>query len=66
VIQYSETSVMESRSRGVLDRPLSRRMTVLGGAGVMVKPRSNPYFLSLRRTMDCFVARAPRNDGVAV
>jgi len=27
-IQYSETPVMESKSRGVLDTPLSRSMTV--------------------------------------
>jgi hypothetical protein len=29
-IQYSEASVMESRSCGVLDTPLSRSMTALG------------------------------------
>ena len=31
-IQYSEASVMESRSRGVLDTPLSRNMTTRRGA----------------------------------
>jgi hypothetical protein len=31
-IQYSEAPVIESRSRSVLDTPLSRSMTVLNGA----------------------------------
>jgi hypothetical protein len=31
-IQYSETPTTESRTRGVLDTPPSRSMTVLGGA----------------------------------
>jgi hypothetical protein len=31
-IQYSEESVMESKGRSVLDTPLSRSMTAVGGA----------------------------------
>ena len=31
-IQYSETPVMESRTRGVLDTPPSRSMTAVDGA----------------------------------
>src|SRR5665213_1121276 len=38
VIQYSETPTIESRSRGVLDPPLSRRMTTCLGAGVVREP----------------------------
>jgi hypothetical protein len=37
-IQYSEASMMESKSCGVLDIPLARGMTVLGGAGVTFFP----------------------------
>jgi hypothetical protein len=34
-IQYSEESVIEPRSRGVLDTPLSRSMTTCGGAATV-------------------------------
>jgi hypothetical protein len=39
-IQYSETPMMESRGRGVLDTPLSRSMTALFGAAR--QPKSVP------------------------
>jgi hypothetical protein len=34
VIQYSETPVIEPKSRGVLDTPLSRGMTALDTRGM--------------------------------
>src|ERR1700722_5281058 len=63
-IQYSETSVIEPRSCGILDTPLSRSMTTSYEAGRFgifsslrgAKRRSNPSFL--RGDMDCFAPLA--------
>src|SRR6266576_1822594 len=58
-----ETSMIETRSRGVLDHPLSRMMTALCDAAPSASlraQRSNPS--GSEGSMDCFVANAPRND----
>jgi hypothetical protein len=52
-IQYSKAPVMESRSRGVLDTPLSRSMTVSARSGA-----TKQSIFSLRGKMDCFAALA--------
>jgi hypothetical protein len=48
-IQYSETPMMESKSRGVLDTPPSRSMAASVRSGT-----TKQSILSLRREMDCF------------
>src|SRR5882672_2285478 len=62
-IQYSETSVIESKGRSVLDTPLSRSMTASARRGFVRrnerrKRRSNLRFP--RGSMDCFAGA--RND----
>ncbi|MET3155625.1 hypothetical protein ABIE85_001419 [Bradyrhizobium diazoefficiens] len=41
-IQYAETVVIESTGRGVLDSPLSRGMTEVGGAAPFNTARRHP------------------------
>jgi len=54
-IQYSETSVMESKSCGVPDTPHARGMTALcGSTGVVIASEAKQSTLSLRGKMDCF------------
>jgi hypothetical protein len=61
-IQYSEEPVIEPRTRGVLDTPPSRSMTVVGGAsslrGAFATKQSNSFVVAL----DCFAIA--RNDDV--
>jgi hypothetical protein len=62
--------MIEPRSRGVLDSPLSRGMTVvLGGRSRRLILRHYERSEAIQRCirgkcLDCFVARTPRNDDV--